>query len=139
MPKSKRSSRSRRRRRNRNTAIQRLRYFPQKCTHVIEVTADNAGSIEKTWVFSRYDYAGIVQSVYGINSPVRFNMVRGNYEQYAVTGFKLTWVPTNVTGNDINQPTGVIRPMSLFEDIDTYNVSGYNQAQIVALETFRLK
>lgn len=29
--------------------------------------------------------------------------------------------------------------MSIFEDIDTYNVSGYNQAQIVALESFRLK
>jgi len=58
------------------------RYFKHKMTGVIPVfsTDQVAGEQKIDFIFSRYDYAGIVANVYGINSPPRWAQVRKNYE-----------------------------------------------------------
>ncbi len=96
----KRSTRKYKRRSSRRNAplVNQLRSFSHKCTGVFPVVIPTDGSLLKTYVFSRYDYQGIVQNVYGINSPPRFDQVKKNYEQYKVTGFKLKFLPTSIHG-----------------------------------------
>lgn len=61
------------------------RYFRHKLTGVIplEGRPDASGDTSpyiQTIVFARYDYAGIVSGVYGINSAPRWAQVKRNYE-----------------------------------------------------------
>ena len=44
------------------------------------------------------DYAGIVSQVYGINSPAGWANAASFFDEYAVTGFRLEWIPSNVVG-----------------------------------------
>lgn len=59
-----------------------------------------------------------------------------NWEQYAVTGFKVEYLPTSTVGGN---PDGSLRVSSvnslwMFDDIDTLNTTLYTQRQIVTLE-----
>lgn len=95
-------------------------------------------------MFSRYDYAGVVVGVYGVNTPHRFDQVKKNYEEYAVTGFKLKYIPSNVRGGVVQDSSlsnittrGSVNMLWSFEDINTYNINGLASDKVVALETFR--
>lgn len=132
-------SRSRRRRRApvrrsrrpasrpRNTILNRVRYYPQKLTGIIRVEAGTALTGSKTFVFSRYDYSGIVSANYGVNSAPRWAAVHSNYEQYAVTGFALKWIPTNGVGTTGNaNVSGLISAAQVWEDIDSIAIGNYS-------------
>lgn len=56
-------------------------------------------------MLSRYDYAGIIANVYGINTPALFNRAAQLFEEYAVKGFSLEWTPTNLVATDAQGPT----------------------------------
>lgn len=46
-----------------------------------------------------------------------------NYEQFAVTGLKIRYIPTNVSGLSFPEPQGpqgVIESMSFYQDIDDF-------------------
>lgn len=47
-------------------------------------------------MFARYDYAGLITNVIGINSAPRFAQVAKNYEQYKVDSFKFEYTPSNM-------------------------------------------
>lgn len=142
---SRRARRSRAKRSMRKVAPLAMspRYFNHKCTGIIQVDGSLEGVLtgSRNYTFARFDYAGIVSDVIGINSPPRWAQVKRNYEQYAVTGFSMRFYPANVTGTvdgTTGSPGGSIRVLWTFEDVDTYDTSGYNDAQIVALDTFRM-
>lgn len=82
----------------------------------------------RTYVFSRFDFAGLVADVYGVDSCQRFDRVKGNYEQYAVNGFKFEFIPTTTVGvipQAGYDPNGTILYAWTFEDVDTYNIANY--------------
>lgn len=128
---SKRRSRSRKK--PKNTILKNVRYFKHKLTAVgsLEVLP---GYQTASLVISRYDFQGVVANVLGINTPSRWAAVKKNYEQYAVTGCKLEYFPTN----DVGVPGSfTIQNIFFYEDLDTYDVSNFDTEQILALETFR--
>lgn len=54
-------------------------------------------------------------------------MVRA-FEQFAVTGMKVKWIPSNTTGHyDIvnNATYSRVAELWAFDDIDTYNTNGF--------------
>lgn len=133
MPKHRRKSRRRFRKRSSkpaNTALATIRYFKHKCTAIIPIRAANSNYNFKDFVFSRYDYKGIVQDVYGINTPHRFDQVKANYEEYSVTGWKLKFIPSNIRGS-VSADTslsaittkGSVNVLWFYEDVNTYNVA----------------
>lgn len=87
-------------------------------------------------MFSRFDYSGIVANVYGINDPPLWARTAPLFEEYAVTGFKLEYIPTNLKGITVaQQPNviniGVIYDTLVYQDLNTYNTSGYTDQQVV--------
>lgn len=106
------------------------RYFNHKCTGIIRVDGSIAGATagQNDYTFSRFDYQGIIANVIGINSPPRWAQVKRNYEQYAVTGFAVKFVPANNQGLILQpgvSPTGSIRFLWTYEDVDTYDTGNY--------------
>lgn len=81
-------------------------------------------------------------NVRGFDSSGRWALTYKNYEQYAVTGMKLKWIPGNIRGAvapDANQSVGgFIGPMFVYSDIDTLDTTGYIQDQIVGLDSNRV-
>lgn len=97
-------------------------------------------------VFSRYDYEGLFsQSNYGVNSGPRWAAVKKNYEQYAVTGLKVKYIPTGVMPTISSGSQSAANPLLnfgvkslfLFEDVDNYKIASYTEEQIVSLESFK--
>jgi len=80
-----RKTRSKRRaRRSRNAPLANSpRYFKHKITGVINIggpALNGEQPYTQTVVFSRFDYAGIVSDVIGINTAPRWAQVKKNYE-----------------------------------------------------------
>lgn len=82
----------------------------------------------------------------GFDSSARWATTYQNYEQYAVTGMKLRWIPTNARGNVsqvVTGASGVIssgivnsycKPMIVYYDPDTYDTRNFNLEKIMALD-----
>lgn len=50
--------------------------------------------------------------------------MKKNYEQYAITGMKFEYWPTN----DVGLPgTFTVKNIYFFEDLDSYNISTYTE------------
>lgn len=93
------------------------------------------GVTDSTTVFARYDYEGIVANVFGINSPALWNRASLLFEEYAVKGFSLEWTPTNI----VSDGTGpVLSSGYVYQDLNTYNIAGYNDDQASMSNGFQL-
>lgn len=99
---SRRKTAPRRRRRPRgvrNNATS-ARYFKHKLTVVIPLqTTDNQSSHNTVHLHLQQPaHADAANVGYGFDSSARWASVYKNYEEYAVTGMKVKYIPTNVTG-----------------------------------------
>lgn len=74
-------------------------YCDFELTHLVPMEAVSGQAQERTFVFSRYDWSGIVQSVVGFDSAPLWTRIRRVFEEYAVKGFRLEYIPTNVVGS----------------------------------------
>jgi len=54
--------------------------------------------VERSTTFSRYDFGGIIASVWGFNNSPLWRRIRTVFEEYAVKGFRLEWIPGNIDG-----------------------------------------
>lgn len=82
-------------RKRRNTALRDVRVYKQKLKGLIPVIANSVDWNEDDYVFSRFDYEDLNNTTtYGINTSTRWDQVVRNYEEYAVTGFKVKWIPS---------------------------------------------
>ncbi len=76
--------------------------------------------------------------IIGINSAPRWNQIKDNYEQYAVTGLSVRWIKASTLGTRTEQQVAAtINYAWMYEDIDTLDIAGYTDNQILALETFK--
>ena len=111
--------------------VRQSRLFRHKCTGVIPVTVGNPSSNTRhDFTFARFDFeSSLLSSVYGVNSAPRFNQVRKNYEEFAVTGLSVQFNPCNIDGqidpSNNNRVGGAIQAIFSFDDVDTYDTSGY--------------
>lgn len=63
------------------------------------------GIPDSTLCFSRYDYRNLSGSqVFGINSPSLWDRAAVLFEAYAVKGFTLEWIPTNIVASEGGSP-----------------------------------
>ena len=51
-----------------------------------------------TKVFSRFDNEGIIGPNFGFNSAPLWSKIRNVFEEYAIKGFRLEYLPTNTVG-----------------------------------------
>lgn len=79
------------------------------------------------------DFQGIIQNVYGINSPPLWARTSRLFEEYAVKGFRFEYIPSNLRGlgpvppNVVGSaPSGGLAHARIWEDINTYNIGGYS-------------
>ena len=123
-------------------ANQGQRFFKHKMTRVVTVTL--AGSLPDVYAvgFAWQQPAGVLANIYGFDSSTRWTQTYRNYEQFAVTGMKLKWIPGNVRGSanpgNVSQVASQIGPIFTYTDIDSYDILAYNEAQIVALDNNRI-
>lgn len=89
-----------------------------------------------TLVFSRFDYEGIIQNVYGINTPPLWDRAAQLFEAYAVKGFSLEWVPTNVSSTTQTGP--IITDGFIYQDLNTYNIGGYSDTEAQQSNGFQI-
>lgn len=109
---------------------------------VIPIKLTGAVPADYSVGFAWQQPGGLVTNVYGFDNTARWTQCYKNYEQYAITGLKLKWIPGNFVGtadpgsnNKVGSFTG---PMFLYSDIDTFNTLGYSADQIVALDSSRV-
>lgn len=79
-------------------------------------------------MYARFDQGGIVANVKGVNNPPLFTRCARLFEEYAVKGFSLEWSPNSVIPTD-GGATGVVNVLGVgyvFQDLNTYNISGYS-------------
>lgn len=50
-------------------------------------------------MFSRFDWSGIISNVIGFNSAPLWDKIKRVFEEYAIKGFRLEWIPTNMVGS----------------------------------------
>lgn len=55
-------------------------------------------NFEQKLAFSRYDFGGIVQNVNGFNNTPLWPRASALFEEYAVTGFRFEYIPSNGRG-----------------------------------------
>ena len=67
---------------------------------MIPVRTGINGTGETIYAFSRMDWASLVpgSTQYGINTPPLWARADRLFEEYAVKGFRLEYIPTNVMG-----------------------------------------
>lgn len=63
--------------------------------------------------------------IYGHDQCARYTQLIRDYEQYAVTGVRIKWIPSNIRGT-INPALstnvgGYLGPMFIYDDINTLN------------------
>lgn len=119
---------ARRRRAARNAPIlRRILYAPAKCTSIIEVTTSGSGASTIAKSFARFQPQALVAEQYGFNSSQRWSQMSRNWEEFAVTGMRIEWIPTNLVGMSPDGSTvvGQIKGLWMFDDIDTYNTNNY--------------
>lgn len=96
------------------------------------VTAENYPFV---LAFSRYDYGGIIASVNGFNNTPLWPRVKPLFEEYAITGFRFEYIPSNGRGMVFNSSATaissgqLISECQIWEDINTYNIAGYTADQ----------
>lgn len=96
------------------------------------VTAENYPFV---LAFSRYDYGGIIASVNGFNNTPLWPRVKPLFEEYAITGFRFEYIPSNGRGMVFNSSATaissgqLISECQIWEDINTYNIASYTPDQ----------
>lgn len=77
--------------------------------------------------FARFQTAALVTSVYGFNSSAKWASVSQNWEQCAIKGMSLRYMPGNLKGQvDVNagvNEEGQVNNMLVYEDINTYDTT----------------
>ena len=118
------------------TLLQKVPYVDLKLDQMINVAPSSQGTgIVSTYVFSRMDFGGIISQVIGINNPSGWSRAANFFDEYAVTGFRLEWIPSNIvgvvqTGGALPAPTGVIYQSHFYEDLNTYNIAAWSQGEV---------
>ena len=108
-----------------NNLLVKSQYCDFAMSFVREMKPQDVGFT--TEVFSRFDFQGLVTNVWGINSPPLWARAAPLFEEYAVKGLTLEWLPSNQVAAVNTAPllvTGFI-----YQDINTYNIGNYGDAQ----------
>lgn len=113
-------------------------------TQVFELTSGvGLNPVITQKVFTRYDFGGIVQQVEGFNSAPLWTRIRRVFEEYAVKGFRLEYIPTNYVGSQDGsgaQTTnkGGIVQAYVYQDLNTYNIGGYSDQVAITSNGFQM-
>lgn len=115
------------------------RYFKHKMTvfDPIDIIEGGVTLTQGTYALQQPEKVG-PSSVRGFDSTVRWAQTYKQYEEYAITGMKIRWIPGNVRGSVVadagSAATAWVGSMFLYFDIDTYDTSAYNQSIIAQLD-----
>lgn len=134
---SRRPRRSTRRARMARPTAQR--YFKHKLTMIDEIFI-STGTLTETkggYALQQPQEVG-TNLVKGFDSASRWADVYRNYDQYAITGMKIRWIPGSVRGGVLSDGTGAaaswLGSMILYFDTDTYDTSTYTFNTIAQLD-----
>ena len=109
------------------TLLGKVHYYEIPMTMVIS-NEDSAGPVTFRKGFSRFNFKDLDNTtVFGINSPPIWARAITMFDEYAITGFRIEYIPSNIMGSVIgtaNSPIGMasIGPVTIFEDLNTYSI-----------------
>lgn len=132
-----RTTTRRRTKRMRKSTAQR--YFSNKMTYVDECAMGTSGQMRRVYALQQVTDVGAVHPlVHGFDTSPRWGKTYANYEEYAVKGLSIKWIPGNFKGgqsqnvsSDVTGQisssihTNLISPMFVYFDIDTYDTHAY--------------
>ena len=149
--KSTKKRRFTRKRRGQRKAVGEARYFKMKCTNVIPLMF-HQGMTNNTLVLARFWRSGNFQvpnqslNIWtGYDNTPRWKQCSRNYQQFAVTGMSMKYVPQEmgaVVSNPITigstLPPRITRVCS-YENLDTPVCQYWSDKQMIASSSFRLR
>lgn len=125
-----------------NRPLRSQRYLKARVDQVIPLTG-NAGDTDNSIGFAWMQREGVFSNVFGHTGCLRYKALTPDYEQYAITGMRLTWIPGNVRGIfDPAQNTnvgGFVGPMYVYDDINSYNTLSYTIDQIIQKDNMMIR
>jgi len=137
---------TRKRRFTRKRAVKRAslaetRYFKMKMTGVTPVEFPaNAQSF--TAVFARFWNSGQGQGNQqwvGVDSTPRWRQCKNNYQEYAITGFSVRYVPSGVLPLAGQNNSPAVTQVATFEDLTTPAIQNMNDPEAIALSSYRIR
>lgn len=112
-------------------------------TLVVPIKLSGALPLDYSVGFAWQQPGGLTSNINGFDNSPRWANTYKNYEQFAVTGMSLKWIPGNIRGvanPSQNQNVGsFVGPVFLYSDIDTYNTLAYTENKIVGLDKSSVK
>lgn len=109
-------------RRYKKKAISNLRYYKQKFVTVVTMD-DNKQFYRLTAAGMQTSDTNMAQNQIRIgHDNLRFNLVHSDFRQYAITGYSVRFIPTNLRGG--RDPTNsarasYIHPIKVWDTLDT--------------------
>jgi len=106
------------------SVVNHMAYSEQKCTQMIDLVGPAGGSGDIRFGISRMDFSNIAGTVKGVDETTRFQQLYRLYEQYAITGLVIEYMPGNIVGRGgITAPDGVVGRLWAYDDINTYDTT----------------
>lgn len=120
----------RRRRAARNAPIlRRILYAKCKSVQIIPLLGNAITDNTYQVSFARCQQNGLLANVYGFDGGDRYQAMAPNWEQMAITGMSIQYIPSNrvtMFNDTAGTVIGGIKQLSVFDDIDTYNTTSYS-------------
>lgn len=69
--------------------------------------------------------------MFGFNNTPRWDQVKLDYEQIAITGMKMEYIPTNARGIQFSGTGGQIGKLWFSSDLNTYNLAPVSDDQLM--------
>lgn len=149
----KRNTRRRRapRRYKKSTGIAaKARYFKHKMTSLVPIRtgASQSGSASYHFHLQQPSGADAANSGYGFDGSARWATTYKNYEEYAVTGMKVKYIPTNTRGGissgadstgSLSLHGASVDPIFWWYDPDDLESYLQTESQVVASDHFNLR
>lgn len=97
-----------------------------------------------TRTFARFNYGtGSATQLYGFNQADMWNRIARVFEEYAIKGMRLEYVPTNyvgsqeISGQQIVNKGAIIRTF-VYQDLNTRQIGGYSTDEVVKSNGFQM-
>ncbi len=126
-----------------STLLKQTVYASFKC-HSLKDIYTELDSTTLTFNWSRMDYGGLgsptALDVQGFNQTPVWPRIKMMFEQYAVTGMRIQYIPSNLAGltDSTQAKKGVMTQLILFEDLNTYDITTKSTQEQKGYESFQV-
>ena len=122
------------------TLLKKVGYANFKLHYLKDIFTDEASfTLKYNW--SRMDYANLNGlEVMGFNLSPVWPRIKFMFEEYAITGMRIQYIPSNLAGltDSTLAKKGVMTQLILFEDLNTYDITTKTTQEQLGYDSYQV-